>query len=128
MGFWIFMFAVAIICPVIMILLGMLFRKAGPKRINCVYGYRTARSMKNRDTWDYAHRYISRFSLRFGPVLLLLSAVPMLFLIGKSEELIATIGLVIAFVGLIALFITIFNTESALKRTFDENGYRRSMS
>lgn len=127
MGFWIFMFAVAIICPVIMILQGMLFRKAGPKRINCVYGYRTARSMKNRDTWDYAHRYISRFSLRLGPVMLLLSAVPMLFLVGKSKEMIATIGLVIAFVGLIALFITIFNTESALKRTFDENGYRRSL-
>lgn len=43
-----------------MIGFGRLFQKNPPQEINSLYGYRTARSMKNRETWDFAHHYIGR--------------------------------------------------------------------
>lgn len=118
------MFAVAILCPVLMIGMGLLFRNAAPKKINYIYGYRTTMSMKNRDTWEFAHRYIGRLSLFMGLLLLVPSAVPMLFLIDGSEELIATVSLIIAFVGLAVLFASVFQTERVLKKTFDKHGNR----
>lgn len=125
MGFWILMFVTAVLCPVIMIIMGLLFRKAGPKKINYIYGYRTTMSMKNRDTWEYAHRYCGRLSLYLGLIMLTPSAVPMLFLIGKGIELIGIVGIVICFVDMIPLFAVIFQTERELKRVFDENGNRK---
>lgn len=43
MGFWIWMFIVAILCPTIMIVAGLYFRKSAPKKINAFFGYRTAK-------------------------------------------------------------------------------------
>ena len=122
------MFVVAILCPMLMIVMGLLFRNAAPKKINYIFGYRSTMSMKNRDTWEFAHRYIGRLSLFLGLLLLVPSAVPMLFLIGRSEELIATVSLIIAVVGLAVLFASIFQTERALKKTYDSNGKRISAS
>ena len=42
--------------PLIMIVFGKVFLKNPPKEINLIYGYRTGRSMKNKDTWNFAHR------------------------------------------------------------------------
>lgn len=56
MFFWIFMLFVDLVTPLIMILFGRLFLTRPPKSINGVYGYRTARSMKNKETWAFAHR------------------------------------------------------------------------
>lgn len=128
MGFWIFMLIMAVLIPAIMIIMGLLFRKAGPKKINYIYGYRTAMSMKNRDTWEFAHRYCGRYSLYLGLILLIPSAVPMLFLIGRSVELIGIVGTVICFVDMVPLFLVIFQTERELKRVFDENGNRKSIT
>jgi len=40
--------------PVIMIGVGYMMYKHPPKSINAIYGYRTARSMKNDETWKFA--------------------------------------------------------------------------
>ena len=125
MSFWFFMLFTAILCPMIMIIMGILFRKSGPKKINYIYGYRTAMSMKNRDTWEFAHRYCGRVSLYIGLIMLIPSAVPMLFVIGNSK-LSGIIGIVICFIDMIPLFVTIALTEKALNKTFDENGNRRN--
>ena len=55
MGFWFFMLAMGLLLPAIMILFGAVFTKAAPKKINYIFGYRTVMSMKNRDTWEFAH-------------------------------------------------------------------------
>ncbi|MCY6372198.1 SdpI family protein [Clostridium ganghwense] len=31
--------------------------KKPPKEINSTFGYRTTMSSKNKDTWNFAHRY-----------------------------------------------------------------------
>lgn len=124
MGFWIWKFIVAILCPTIMIVAGLYFRKSAPKKINAIFGYRTTMSMKNKDTWEFAHKYIGNLWSVLGFTLIVPSAVPMFFLIDKSEELISVFSLVICFVGMAAIIASIIPTEKALKKNFDKDGNR----
>lgn len=55
MGFWIFMLLMNVIIPFTMIGFGKYFCKSGPKDINMAFGYRTGMSMKNKETWVFAH-------------------------------------------------------------------------
>ena len=45
MGFWIFMLAMGLLFPVVMILFGTMFMKSAPKKINYILGERTDMSM-----------------------------------------------------------------------------------
>lgn len=60
MTFWMFMMICNLLIPVCMIIIGKVFSKNPPKTINGVYGYRTAMSMKNKDTWNFAQLYCGR--------------------------------------------------------------------
>ncbi len=122
MGFWIFMLIVNLITPLIMILGGVWFVKRPPKNINSLFGYRTSRSMKNQNTWNFAHHFCGRLWLYCGLILFPVSAIPMLLLFNKSEGIIATVGLIICVIHLIVLLCSIIPTENALKKHFDDNG------
>ncbi|MBQ3050079.1 MAG: SdpI family protein [Oscillospiraceae bacterium] len=125
MTFWIFMLLFTLFIPVLMLIFGSSFIKNAPKEINYVYGYRTARSMKNRDTWEFAHKHIGRLWVVIALIMLPLSVVPMLFVIGKSHDIIGTVNCAVMFLQLIPLIVPIFFTEAALKKAFDEDGNRR---
>ena len=60
MGFWIFMVIMDLLVPLTMIGFGRYFLKQAPGTINWVFGYRTEMSMKNKDTWEFAHKYIGK--------------------------------------------------------------------
>lgn len=60
MWFWIFMLLVDLLTPLTMIGFGKYFSKKVPQEINGVFGYRTSMSMKNRDTWEFAHKYLGK--------------------------------------------------------------------
>ena len=49
-----------LIIPIIMILIGVITMRDIPEKVNNYVGYRTARSMKNIDTWRFANRYSGR--------------------------------------------------------------------
>ena len=49
----------------------------------------------------------------------------MVLFLGKSEDAIGTAGMVIIYLQLAVMICTIFLTESALKKNFDEEGRRR---
>ena len=53
MGFWLFCTASSLLIPLVMLFFGRRFLTKPPKSINSLYGYRTARSMKNQQTWDF---------------------------------------------------------------------------
>ena len=126
MGFWFFMLAMGLLFPVIMILFGAVFMKAAPKKINYTFGYRTDMSMKNRDTWEFAHKHIGKLWFRFGLLLIPITVIPMLFVIGKTENIVATVGLIVSFVNTVTLIVPIFFTEKALNKTFDKDGNRKA--
>lgn len=126
MGFWIFMLAMNLLFPLIMIVMGRYFMKKSPKEINYIFGYRTNMSMKNKDTWDFAHNYFGKLWFRLGWLLIPISVIPMLFVIGKGEDIIGTVGMVVMVIDLILLIAPIFPTERALKKVFDKDGNKRN--
>ena len=126
MGFWIFMLAMNLLFPLIMIVFGRYFMKKSPKEINYIFGYRTNMSMKNKDTWDFAHKYFGKRWFRLGWLLIPISVIPMLFVIGKGEDIIGTVGMVVMVIDLILLIAPIFPTERALKKIFDKDGNKRN--
>lgn len=125
MGFWIFMLIMDLLIPVTMIGFGNYFMKNAPKEINAVFGYRTSMSMKNKDTWEFAHKYCGKVWCSFGIAMLSITVIFMFLVIGKNEECVGRIGGIICGVQLIPLIGSIFPTEVALKKNFDKNGKRR---
>jgi len=109
-----------------MIGFGIYFIKsAGPKNINMLFGYRTPMSMKNNDTWEFAHVYCGNLWRRIGLIMLPVSAIAMFFLIGKENNIIEIFALVIMGVQLVFLILPIIPTEMALRKNFDKYGERR---
>lgn len=120
MGFWIFMTISDLLIPIIMIVFGARFRRKPPKSISTALGYRTTRSMKNRQTWAFAHRHFGAVWLVTGIILTLISAIYMLPLLGKPESQISIYGLILCGIQLIVLLGSLFPTELALKKRFDK--------
>ena len=110
-----------LLTPGIMMGFGALFMKKPPKTINALFGYRTSRSMKNEQTWGFAHRYIGRLWLWAGAVLGACTLL-LLVLFSYSEEASTNLLLWWIWVELIVLMAPIFPTERALKRHFDKGG------
>ncbi len=126
MKFWFFMFICDLLCPLIMLIGGALFLKGGPKTINSLLGYRTEMSMKNEETWEFAHKHCGKLWLKWGTILLIATIIPLLCLIGQGEKPVAIVGLILCLVQMIVLIVSIFPTEAALKRNFDEKGNRKA--
>ena len=116
MGFWIFMLIMDLLLPFTMIGFGRYFMKKAPKEINSVFGYRTSMSMKNKDTWEFAHKYCGKVWYVCGMVMLPITVIFMLLVIGKNEDCVGSIGGIICGVQLIPLIGSILPTEIALKR------------
>lgn len=86
MGFWIFMLIMDLLLPFTMIGFGRYFMKKAPKEINSVFGYRTSMSMKNKDTWKFAHKYCGKVWYVCGIIMLPITVIFMLLVIGKNES------------------------------------------
>lgn len=125
MGFWIFMLLMDIVIPLTMIRFGRLFLTKVPKNLNATFGYRTTISMKNKDTWEFAHKFCGKLWFRWGLVLLPISILPLILVFNKSIDTIAYVGLIISVVQIVLLIVSIVPTEIALKKTFDQNGFHR---
>ena len=54
---------------------GIVFWMCPPKKINGLYGYRTTRSRKSQEAWDFAQRYSAKLMTMFGLAALVLAAV-----------------------------------------------------
>lgn len=125
MGFWIFMLICDLLVPAVMILAGWMMAHHPPKNINSLLGYRTARSMKNQDTWNFAHAYCGKLWWKVGWIALVPSVVVQFLLLGKGEQTVGIVGGILVTVQTVVLLVTILPVERALKRTFDENGKRK---
>ena len=125
MGNWFMMLGFNLLIPAIMLGAGKLFLKKAPKDINWIFGYRTTMSMKNEDTWDFAHKVAGAFWLKWGWITLAVTVVTMLLILNKSDEVISVVGCIILFAQMIPLIAVIPHTEKALRNTFDKAGNRK---
>lgn len=125
MGFKIYMIIMVMLIPLTVFFFGFRFVKKPPERINYVFGYRTQRSMRNNETWEFAHKHIGRTWMICGNIMLPVSLVAMLFAVGGSTSLVGTVGGVLCAVQLAVMLCSIIPTERTLKKNFDELGNRR---
>lgn len=125
MGFWIFMLIMDLLLPFTMIGFGRYFYKHTPNEINCVFGYRTEMSMKNKDTWAFAHNYCGKIWIICGMILLPISIAVMAMVYGESEDITGSVGGFLCGIQILPIIVSIILTERALKINFDKNGRRR---
>ena len=126
MGFWIFMLIMTLLIPFTMIGFGKYcLSKAGPKDINMLFGYRTSMSMKNKETWKFAHLYCGKLWWIIGWTMLPISAVLMILLIGKGISTVGLLGGVLCMIQVVILILPIIPTERALRKNFDNYGIRK---
>ena len=125
MGIWLMMLGFNLLIPAIMLGTGKLMQRNTPKDINWIIGYRSAMSMKNEDTWAFAHKVAGAFSWKWGWVTLVVTIIAMLLLIGQSVELVSSAGCILMFLQLIPVLAVIPHTEKALRNTFDKDGHRK---
>lgn len=110
-----FLFFMSILVPLTMALIGARFRKNPPKRVNWFFGYRTSRSMKSQEAWDYANRRMGEVWWSAG------------LFVGGASALVAalcwrnlkTVSLWLLGFQMLAMLLTIVIIERDLKRKFD---------
>jgi uncharacterized membrane protein len=115
-----------LLIPLLMIIYGYVYSQRAPKKINYFSGYRTRRSMQNKETWDFAHRYFGRLSLVFGLVLMPLTIIAALTFRNTDVETVGIMGTLLMTGQIVFLIILIIPTEIALKKNFDKDGNRRT--
>ena len=121
-SFWLFCMVTDLLVPVSMLWIGRKFLVNPPKTINGGYGYRTARSMRNQQTWDFAHQVCGQLWVKTGKWMVLPSALAMLVVIGQDIDVVGIVCGVVASVQCVVMLGTICPVEQALKRNFDRFG------
>ena len=120
---WVSLLVVNLLIPAVMIGFGRMMEKKPPKKVNGFYGYRTSRSMKNQDTWDFAQRYMGKVWWKWGwimlPPVVLAQA---LTLLCPTVNAMCSWSLVPMTAELVVLMASISPVERALKQNFDGNG------
>lgn len=112
--------------PAIVIIAGRAMWKRCPKRINALLGYRTTRSMKNMDTWKFAHDYCGRLWWKLGWSMLIISALIAIPFCRCDSAATGAVAGALPLVQCAALILSIFPVEAALKRTFNDDGTRKT--
>ena len=78
------------------------------------------------DTWKFAHDHCGRIWWKVGLVMLIGSVAAHIPFYGADEDTIGNLCLIVMAVQMVVLIGSIFPTEAALKRTFNEDGTRRT--
>ena len=125
MWFWWVMLFCDLLIPVTMLIGGRAMWKHCPNSINGLFGYRTRRSMKNMDTWKFAHDYCGRLWWKLGLWMFVPSVLIHIPFYHSTEDQIGTVALILVIVQCVILVASIIPTEHALKKTFDWNGIRK---
>ena len=125
MGFWLFFVAMDLLIPGIMVGIGARFLKHPPKNINALYGYRTARSMKNQETWKFAHETCGKLWVRLGKLSFLPALLAAVLTFGRGIENISVVSVTVVTIQTLVLIGSIFPVERALKENFDDFGRKK---
>ncbi len=125
LGMWIFMLICNLLIPAAAVWYGRRFRASPPREPNAWFGYRTARSMKSRDAWNFAQRKMGEVWGRWGYTMVLPVAVCQgLTLLCPTVDGMCLWSLPITAAEVVLLLLSMIPVERALKENFDENGRR----
>lgn len=118
-------FIVNLIIPAVMLFGGYMMKTCPPRNISRWVGFRMALSMKNADTWAFAHACCGRVWWKAGWISLALSVLGQLPFAKAGEETLETLALVMVLAQSFMLLGTVVYVQRELKLMFDERGRRR---
>lgn len=99
-------------------IVALLYYLFPPKDINALYGYRTARSMRNIGIWRATNKKSASLFLYLGSILLLIGIVP--YIIDLDDFLYIQVGILLGGLGWV-----IWRTEAYLNEYFNKEGTRK---
>ncbi len=108
------------ILTTLLLIVALIWKFYPPKEINSLYGYRTTKSMKNKETWKFANMYASMWLVRLTALLFMIA-----ILLYSWPVDTALIELYMIAPVIIALIVVIVRTENYLGKMFDHNGNRK---
>nr|WP_297787948.1 SdpI family protein [uncultured Allomuricauda sp.] len=106
----------SIVSGCLALIAGLVFKNNLPKKINWWYGYRTKRSMKNQEQWDFAQKLGAKNMIKFSVIPFLTSVLGFFI---DEKHIGWSIGIVAASSVLWAFF-SIYKTETKLISKFDK--------
>lgn len=98
------------ILAIFILFLGVLLKIYPPKNINPYYGYRTIRSIKNKENWRIANKVYSDLLMKFSFSTIFLQIIFYLFFNGLISLIIASL------LWIFSIFFPIYLTEKKLKK------------
>ena len=98
---------------IIFMITGFVMFKFPPKNINMLYGYRTTRSMKNQEQWDFSQKYSAKLLILCGVFLILTSNISLIITINNKAKLFISLALIFG-----SVIFLLFKTENELKKRF----------
>lgn len=105
----------------IFLISGFFMKISPPKNINGFIGYRTSRSKKNKDSWNYANRRYGEIILYTGllsTVLILTSTLFAMDINNQLQIIVALIEMILILIVIIVL--PIYLVEKELKEKFGD--------
>lgn len=111
-----------ILIPAIMVGFGLILWKHPPKKINGIYGYRTGRSMKSIEAWNFAQRKCGKLWFYAGIALMIFSAVILFFCLRFGLASAIQLSVWFPMLQCVVLILSIIPVELSLKFDFDERG------
>ncbi len=118
--FWWFILACDILLPLLMIIIGILMKFNPPKKINSFIGYRTARSMKNIEVWNYAQKYMGKLMLMTGVLTLIPYTAIHIPFYNENDDCLGGLSLIVICIQMITLIVDIIIIELELKNKFKD--------
>ena len=113
-------FGLTMITPLFLLIFGVKWKIKTPKNRSSIFSYHTELSVKNDDTWAFAHYHISKLWIRIGIITAIGTLVLMIYLKDNYSAMILWI-----LVGqMLFLCATILFVDSLMKAVFDEAGNR----
>lgn len=125
MSTWWIIFICDLLIPLMMVFFGKMMKTQAPKNINYIFGYRTTRSMKNEDTWKFAHEHCGSLWFKIGLIMLIPTVLVHIPFYNSNENIIGTVAMILMTIQVIALLVSIIPTELALKKNFNDDGTRK---
>ena len=104
---------ISISVGIVYFLIGMLMKSHPTSDINGLVGYRTARSMKNQESWDFAQVEAGKKMSRFGKIGVLIGLISLM--IPLSDPWDFYLGIIWV---LISCSMLIYSVEKSLKQKF----------
>ena len=114
--FWFFFLLLDLIIPITLAILGTQFKKNPPKNFSTLFGYRTTRSMKDYDSWVFAHKVCGNIWQKLGFAMIPVTIISMLLVIKESITLTGISCLSLCLIQIVLTTLTIFPVEFVLKK------------